>query len=261
MLNFSLLDYRGQALRAAPGRRAGSSCCSSPAPTARSRGRTRRSSRRSATSSGPRASPSGWSTRCRRTTRTTGELDAMFALGRDRAAGPDGRPLRRAGDAGAGVRRRSSATARRCGRRRGTTSGAARRCRRCCATRTSSSPATSASSGTCDTIVIDTEKMAVVYRGAVDDQFAEGAKRPRATAHYLRDALAEFLAGRPVTTPQTTAARLRRHVRDRAGRRADLVREAGRAAAPARAASAATARGNIGPFAMSATRRSRGGRR
>jgi hypothetical protein len=56
---------------------------------------------------------------------------------------------------------------------------------------------------TCDTIVIDTEKMAVVYRGAVDDQFVEGAKKPRATAHYLRDALAEFLAGKAVTTPRT----------------------------------------------------------
>src|SRR5215207_9037740 len=55
---------------------------------------------------------------------------------------------------------------------------------------------------TCDTIVIDTEKMAVVYRGAVDDQFAEGARKPKPTAHYLRDALAEFLAGKAVTTPR-----------------------------------------------------------
>jgi hypothetical protein len=58
---------------------------------------------------------------------------------------------------------------------------------------------------TCDTVVIDTARMAVVYRGAVDDQFAEGARRPRATAHYLRDALAEFLDGKPVTTPRTVA--------------------------------------------------------
>src|SRR3954469_21027411 len=56
---------------------------------------------------------------------------------------------------------------------------------------------------TCDTIVIDTAKTAVVYRGVVDDQFAEGAKRPKATARYLRDALTEYLAGKPVTTPQT----------------------------------------------------------
>ncbi|MDB5321773.1 MAG: Peroxiredoxin [Phycisphaerales bacterium] len=56
---------------------------------------------------------------------------------------------------------------------------------------------------TCDTLVIDIEKMAVIYRGAVDDQFAEGARRPKAKAHYLEDALAEFLAGKSVTSPQT----------------------------------------------------------
>ena len=53
---------------------------------------------------------------------------------------------------------------------------------------------------TCDTIVIDTEKMAVVYRGALDDQFTEGAKRPQPTANYLRDALSEQLAGKKVST-------------------------------------------------------------
>ena len=58
---------------------------------------------------------------------------------------------------------------------------------------------------TCESIAIDTTKMAVIYRGAVDDQFAEGARRPRPTANYLRDALSEFLAGKPITTPQTTA--------------------------------------------------------
>jgi hypothetical protein len=39
----------------------------------------------------------------------------------------------------------------------------------------------------------------------VDNQFAEGAKKPQPTAHYLRDALAEFVAGKPVTTPRTMA--------------------------------------------------------
>jgi hypothetical protein len=57
---------------------------------------------------------------------------------------------------------------------------------------------------TCDTVVIDVEKRAVVYRGALDDQFAEGAKRPRATAQYVRDALVERLAGKEVSTPRTT---------------------------------------------------------
>jgi hypothetical protein len=58
---------------------------------------------------------------------------------------------------------------------------------------------------TCETIVIDTQRSAVVYRGAVDDQFAEGARKPKPTAYYVRDALADFLAGKPVGTPQTKA--------------------------------------------------------
>lgn len=58
-------------------------------------------------------------------------------------------------------------------------------------------------SRTCDTIVIDTQKMTVVYRGAIDDQFTEGAKKPKPTANYLRDALSAFLDGKPIATPQT----------------------------------------------------------
>jgi hypothetical protein len=58
---------------------------------------------------------------------------------------------------------------------------------------------------TCETIAIDTKTMTVIYRGAVDDQFAEGARRPAATKHYLAEALGEFLAGKPVSTPSTKA--------------------------------------------------------
>ena len=58
---------------------------------------------------------------------------------------------------------------------------------------------------TCEAVVIDTEALKVIYRGAVDDQFAEGARRPQATKHFLRDALDDFLAGRAVTTPKTKA--------------------------------------------------------
>ncbi|MDB5328453.1 MAG: Peroxiredoxin, partial [Phycisphaerales bacterium] len=56
---------------------------------------------------------------------------------------------------------------------------------------------------TCDTLVIDTEKMAVIYRGALDDQFAEGARKPKARANYLRDALEQYLAGKPVSRAAT----------------------------------------------------------
>jgi hypothetical protein len=58
---------------------------------------------------------------------------------------------------------------------------------------------------TCEAVAIDTENSAVIYRGAVDDQFAEGARRPKATNHYLKDALDDFLAGRPVATAKTKA--------------------------------------------------------
>ncbi|HYO23467.1 MAG TPA: hypothetical protein VEQ85_00800, partial [Lacipirellulaceae bacterium] len=37
----------------------------------------------------------------------------------------------------------------------------------------------------------------VQYRGPVDDQFAQGAARPAASEHYLADAVAATLAGRP----------------------------------------------------------------
>lgn len=58
---------------------------------------------------------------------------------------------------------------------------------------------------TCDTIVIDVEESAVIYRGAVDDQFVEGARKPEAKAHYLRDAVTAFLAGKPIALPKTRA--------------------------------------------------------
>jgi hypothetical protein len=55
-------------------------------------------------------------------------------------------------------------------------------------------------SRTCEAIAIDVKGLKVIYRGAVDDQFTEGARRPKPTRQYLREALEEFLAGKPVTT-------------------------------------------------------------
>jgi hypothetical protein len=56
-------------------------------------------------------------------------------------------------------------------------------------------------SRTCEVIAIDTKKLAIIYRGAVDDQFSEGAQKPKPTQKFLITALEEFLAGKPVTTP------------------------------------------------------------
>jgi len=52
---------------------------------------------------------------------------------------------------------------------------------------------------TAEIVTISTGDWGILYRGAIDDQLAEGAERPAAREHYLRDALTEFLAGRPVT--------------------------------------------------------------
>lgn len=40
------------------------------------------------------------------------------------------------------------------------------------------------------------EQWNVVYQGAIDDQFTKSGKRPQALRHYLRDALAAYVAGR-----------------------------------------------------------------
>lgn len=58
---------------------------------------------------------------------------------------------------------------------------------------------------TCEAIAIDTKESRIIYRGAVDDQFSEGARRPAPTKQFLRDALDAFLAGRPVASARTQA--------------------------------------------------------
>ena len=54
---------------------------------------------------------------------------------------------------------------------------------------------------TCEAIVIDTKSSEIVYRGAVDDQFSEGARKAKPAHAYLHDALEDLVAGRPVAEP------------------------------------------------------------
>ena len=56
---------------------------------------------------------------------------------------------------------------------------------------------------TAEVIAIDTTTWRIFYRGAIDDQLVEGAEKPRATEHYLADALTAFLAGDEVRVPRT----------------------------------------------------------
>jgi len=54
-------------------------------------------------------------------------------------------------------------------------------------------------------IAISTSDWTMFYRGAIDDQLAEGAQKPEAGERYLETALAEFLAGKPISRPKTAA--------------------------------------------------------
>lgn len=55
---------------------------------------------------------------------------------------------------------------------------------------------------TCEVLVLD-GRANLRYRGAIDDQYAIGKRKPAAGNSYLRDALDQVLAGKPVATPST----------------------------------------------------------
>jgi peroxiredoxin len=56
---------------------------------------------------------------------------------------------------------------------------------------------------TAEVVAVDTKTWSILYRGAIDDQLAEGAEKPAPTQHYLQAALAAHLAGEPVGTART----------------------------------------------------------
>jgi hypothetical protein len=104
---------------------------------------------------------------------------------------------------------------------------------------------------TCEAIVIDTKSQAIVYRGAVDDQFTEGARKPKATKHYLADALEEFVSGKEITTPRTRVHGCAITYADDS-RQADAPISYAREVAPILQVRCVTCHspGNIAPFAM-----------
>ncbi|MBM3846701.1 MAG: redoxin domain-containing protein [Verrucomicrobia bacterium] len=58
---------------------------------------------------------------------------------------------------------------------------------------------------TAEAIAISTKDWTVFYRGALDDQMAEGAGKPQPTEKYLELALNDFLSGLPIRTAKTQA--------------------------------------------------------
>ena len=56
---------------------------------------------------------------------------------------------------------------------------------------------------TCVVILLD-DKAVVRYRGAIDDQYGYGTRRPKVVKSYLTDALDTLLAGKPIETTGTS---------------------------------------------------------
>ena len=56
-----------------------------------------------------------------------------------------------------------------------------------------------------EVIVLD-GRARICYRGAIDDQYGQGTRKPTATHHYLKDALEAIVAGRPVAVKATAVA-------------------------------------------------------
>jgi hypothetical protein len=56
---------------------------------------------------------------------------------------------------------------------------------------------------TCEAIAIDANTSEIFFRGALDDQMTPGNQKPAPTENYLKDALEEYLAGKPVTKAST----------------------------------------------------------
>lgn len=58
---------------------------------------------------------------------------------------------------------------------------------------------------TSEVVAIDTANRTVIYRGSIDDQLSEGAKKPKPDKRFLVAALEEYFAGKEITLPRTTA--------------------------------------------------------
>jgi hypothetical protein len=103
---------------------------------------------------------------------------------------------------------------------------------------------------TAEVVAIDNKTGEIFYRGPVDDQFSEGARRPQARQRYLIDALDAFLAGKPVATPKERPHGCAITFEDD-DVRGDISYAKQIAPLLQRKCIACHSPGNIGPFAMS----------
>jgi hypothetical protein len=58
---------------------------------------------------------------------------------------------------------------------------------------------------TAEVVAVSTRNWRVFYQGAIDDQYTEGAEKPKPSSRYLEDALEAHLADKPVAQSRTPA--------------------------------------------------------
>jgi mono/diheme cytochrome c family protein len=112
---------------------------------------------------------------------------------------------------------------------------------------------------TAEAIAISTKDWTIVYRGAIDDQLTEGAKKPEAGGKHLETALTEFLEDKPVTLAKAPVKGCLIKFENTAKDDAQAVSYT-KAIAPLlqQKCVGCHSPGNIGPFAMSSHRKVKG---
>jgi peroxiredoxin len=105
---------------------------------------------------------------------------------------------------------------------------------------------------TCEAVAIDTKDWRIFYRGGIDDQLTEGAKKPEPTARYLESALTEFLSDKTISQAKAPVHGCRiafEKVSDNPEGKVSYTRQV--APILANKCLSCHSDGNIGPFAMS----------
>jgi peroxiredoxin len=109
---------------------------------------------------------------------------------------------------------------------------------------------------TCEAIAINTKDRSVFYRGGIDDQLTEGAKKPAPTARYLETALTEFLSDKRIaqaTAPVHGCLIAFEKVTEESGASISYAKQI--APILQNKCVSCHSEGNIGPFAMSSYRK------
>lgn len=105
---------------------------------------------------------------------------------------------------------------------------------------------------TAEVLVIDPTTWEIAYRGPVNDRLGYGKQKPKASEHYLKDALGNVLAGTPVATPARAAKGCVVNMRDADDKAAHAQISYSETIAPILLENCVTCHqeGGIGPWAM-----------